>query len=118
MRVIKWRYAIFKACEKDTCDMPLSSPSGWLKKQLDSAVIKEANKELSKGVQREVKLHLIRKLPLQSMQQNIFSNSSSVISAFAEAITPVTIHMRAHACLTLVWQCSYILGLVWAVPQD
>ena len=28
--------------------MPLSSPSGLLKKQLDSAVIKEANKEVSK----------------------------------------------------------------------
>ena len=36
------------AWEKDTCDMPLSSPSGLLKKQLDSAVIEEANKEVSK----------------------------------------------------------------------
>ena len=32
----------FKACEKDTCDMPLPSPSGSLKKQFDSAVIEEA----------------------------------------------------------------------------
>ena len=32
----------FKACEKDTCDMPLPSPSGLLKKQLDSAVTQEA----------------------------------------------------------------------------
>ena len=31
---------------KDSCDMPLSSPSGLLKKQLDSAVIEEANKEV------------------------------------------------------------------------
>ena len=38
----------FKAWEKDTCDMPLSSPSSLLKKQLDSAVIKEINKEVSK----------------------------------------------------------------------
>ena len=37
----------FKACKKDTCDMLLPSPSGLLKKQLDSAVIKEANKESS-----------------------------------------------------------------------
>ena len=32
----------FKACEKDTCDMPFPSPSGSLKKQFDSAVIKKA----------------------------------------------------------------------------
>ena len=32
----------FKACEKDTCDMPFPSPSGLLKKQFDSAVIEEA----------------------------------------------------------------------------
>ena len=32
----------FKACEKDTCDMPFPSPSGLLKKQFNSAVIKEA----------------------------------------------------------------------------
>ena len=38
----------FKAWEKDTCDMSLYSPSGLLKKQLDSAVIEEANKEVSK----------------------------------------------------------------------
>ena len=30
--------------------MPLPSSSGWLKKQLDSAVIKEANKEVSKVI--------------------------------------------------------------------
>ena len=53
----------FKAWEKDTCDMPLSSPSGSLKKQLDSAVIEEANKEVSKlitsagGKQIKVTLH-------------------------------------------------------------
>ena len=38
------------------------------------------------------------------------SNSSSVISAFSKAITPVAIHTRARACLTVVWQCLYILG--------
>ena len=41
-------YKFFKPCKKDACDMPLPSPSGSLKKQLDSAVIKEANKEVSK----------------------------------------------------------------------
>ena len=42
---------IFKACKKDTCDIPLTSPSGLKKKQLNSAVIEdceEANKEVSK----------------------------------------------------------------------
>ena len=34
--------------QKDTCNMPLPSPSGSLKNQLDSAVIEEANKEVSK----------------------------------------------------------------------
>ena len=49
IRVIKWHYSYnFKACEKDTCDMPLSSPSGLLKKQLNIVVIKKANKEVSK----------------------------------------------------------------------
>ena len=33
---------------KDTCDMPLPSPSGSLKRELDSAAIVETNKELSK----------------------------------------------------------------------
>ena len=32
----------FKACEKDTCDMPFPNPLGSLKKQFDSAVIEEA----------------------------------------------------------------------------
>ena len=32
----------FKACEKDTYDMPFPSPSGSLKKQFDNAVIEEA----------------------------------------------------------------------------
>ena len=32
----------FKACEKDTCDMPFPSPSGPLMKQCDSAVIEKA----------------------------------------------------------------------------
>ena len=38
------------------------------------------------------------------------SNSSSVISTFSEAMTPVTIHMHARACLRVMWQCPYILG--------
>ena len=59
----------FKACEKDTCDMPFPSPSGSLKKQFDSAVIKEAKKTYNE-CRKKVKLHLIRRLPLQSMQQN------------------------------------------------
>ena len=29
-------------------------------------------------------------------------------------MTPVTIHTLAHACLTVVWQCPYILGFSWA----
>ena len=41
-------YKFFKSCKKDACDMPLPSPSGSLNKQLDSAVIEEANKEVSK----------------------------------------------------------------------
>ena len=31
----------FKACKKDTCDVPFPSPSGSLKKQFDSADIEE-----------------------------------------------------------------------------
>ena len=38
--------------KKDNCDMPLPNSSGSLKKQLDSAVIKEANKEVSKLITR------------------------------------------------------------------
>ena len=41
-------YNFFKPCKKVACDMPLPSPSGSLKKQLDNAVIEEANKEVSK----------------------------------------------------------------------
>ena len=43
---------LYKACKKDNCDVPLPSLSGLLKKQLDSAVIKEANKEVSKLITR------------------------------------------------------------------
>ena len=42
------------------------------------------------------------------------ANSSSAIFAFGETMVPVTIHMHAHACLTIVWRCPYILGLGWA----
>ena len=43
-----------------------------------------------------------------------FISNSSVISAFSEAMLPATIHTLTHACLTVVWQCPYILGLGWA----
>ena len=45
--------------------MSLASPFGSLKKQLDSAAIEEAELTYNE-CRREAKLHLIRKLPLQS----------------------------------------------------
>ena len=92
--------------------MPLPSPSGLLKKQLDSVVI-EANKEVSKHYNErrwEAKLHLIRKLPLQTIfaAEHLFQ-FSSVIPAFSKAMMPVTIHTCTRAYLTVVWWCPYIL---------
>ena len=103
----------FKACEKDTCDMPLSSPSGLLKKQLDIVVIEEANKEESKlitsaGGKRSYTSS--ESYHCKVCSRTFASNSSSVIPAFSKAITPVTIDTRARACLTVVWWCPYILG--------
>ena len=40
----------FKACQKDTSNILLPGSSGSLKKQLDNAVIVEANKEVSKPI--------------------------------------------------------------------
>ena len=42
---------------KDTCDMPLPSPSGSLKRELDSAAIEEANKEVSKLITSASRKH-------------------------------------------------------------
>ena len=44
-------------------------------------------------------------------QKATIANPSSVILACGEAMAPVTIHMHAYACLTIVWWCPYILGL-------
>ena len=41
-------YKFFKPCKKDACDMPLPNLTGSLKRELDSTVIEEANKEVSK----------------------------------------------------------------------
>ena len=59
--------------------MPLPSPSGSLKRELDSATIEEANTEVSKLIikyRREAFAILkgyvpSKKLPLPSMQQNM-----------------------------------------------
>ena len=37
---------------------------------------------------------------------------------FCEAMPPVTIDMRARACLTKVWRCPYNLGLGWAGRRE
>ena len=93
--------------------MLLPSPSGSLKKQLDSAVIVEANKEVSKlitcagGAQSYT---LSENYHCKVCSRTFVSNSSSVISVFSEAMTPVTIHTCARACWRVVWQCLYILG--------
>ena len=89
--------------------MPLPSPSGLLKKQLDSAVIEEANKEVSKLITSAGGKQSYT--PSESYHYKVcsrtfVSNSSSVIS---EAMTPVTIRTHACACLTVVWRCPYIL---------
>ena len=98
--------------------MPLPSPSGSLKKQLDSAVIEEANKEVSKlitsaGGKRSYTSSESYYCKVYS--RAFASNSAFVISAFSKAIrTPVTIprtiHTRARGSLTVVWGCPYILG--------
>ena len=93
--------------------MPLPNLSGLLKKQLDSVVIKEANKEVSKLI-----MSADRKRSYTSSEsyhgkicsRTFISNSFSVIPAFIKTIMPVTIHTCARACLTVVWRCPYILG--------
>ena len=111
----------FKAWEKDTCDMPLSSPSGWLKKQLDSAVIEEANKEVSKLITStggKQSFTSSESYHCRVCSRTFNSKFSAVISTFSKAMTPVTIYMHAHACLTVVLQCPYILGLGWAGVRE
>ena len=92
--------------------MPLPSPSGWLKKQLDSAVIEEANKEVSKlitSASRKQSYTVLESYRYKVCSRAFISNSSSVISAFSEAMMPFTIHTLAYACLTVVQWCPYIL---------
>ena len=103
----------FKACRKDTSDMLLRSPSGLLKKQLDSVVIMEANMEVSKLIMSadgKQSYTSSENYHCKVCSRTFISNSSSVISVFSEAMTPVTIHMLACACLRVVWRCLYILG--------
>ena len=81
-----------------------------------SAVIEEANKEVSKLITRTGTSYTSS----ESYHGKIVysgtytPNSSSGISAFSKAMMPVIIHTHARACLTVVWWCPYILGLGWA----
>ena len=43
-------YKYFKPCKKESCNIVLPDPSSSLSKELDSAVIEEANKEVSQLV--------------------------------------------------------------------
>ena len=96
--------------------MPLSNPSGSLKKQLDSAVIEEANKEVSKLSYNErrweAKLHFIRKLRtiVKYAAEHCFKYFLCH-SAFSEAMMLVL-----FTCMHL--RCLYILGLVWANARE
>ena len=100
----------FKACQKDTSDILLPSLSGSLKTQLDSAVIVEVNKEVSKPITGKRSYTSSESYHCKVCSRTFVSNSSSVISVFSDAIMPVTIHTCAHACLRVVWRCPYILG--------
>ena len=101
IRVIKWRYTVIKACEKDTCEMPLPSQSGLLKKQLDSAVLEEANKEVSKlitsagGKQNYTSSESYH---CKACSRTFIANSSSVISALARLwCRSLFAHVHMHA---------------------
>ena len=89
--------------------MPLPSPSDSLKKQLDKVVIEEVSKLITSAGGKQ-SYTSSKSYHCKVCSRTFVSNSSSVIPAFSKAITPVTIHACAHACLTVVWQCPYILG--------
>ena len=111
----------FKAWEKDTCDMPLSSPSGSLKKQLDSAVIEEANKEVSKLIMStggKQSYTSSESYHCKACSITFVSNFSSVVSAFSKAMTPVTIYTHACACLTSLAVSVYFRIGLGRRPRD
>ena len=100
---IKWCYTIIKACEKDISYMPLPSPSSLLKKQLDSAVLEEANKEASKLIMsagRKQSYTPSKSYHCKACSRAFISNSSSAISALARLwCQSLFTHMHLH-----VWQ--------------
>ena len=111
----------FNAWEKDTRDMPFSSPSGLPKKQLDSVVIEEANKQVSKfimstGIKQSYTSS--ESYHCKVCSRTFVSNFSFIFSAFSKVMTPVTIYTYACACLTVVLRCPYILGLGWASTRE
>ena len=67
--------------------MPLPGPSGLLKKQLDSAVLEEANKEVSKLITSagggKPNYTSSESYHCKACSRTFISNSSSVVSAFS-----------------------------------